>query len=261
MLHLRVLSALIGIPIIMLAAWYGSWALWLLTLSVFVVAALEITEILKGLGLKPSAGIICVGGLITFTSAYLYKDEYLALAILILVIINLLMMTFLYPRVTPVDIFGNLFAILYLNNLLFIFLSRELGNGFVWIVLLFTATWASDTFAYFVGRSLGRHKLAPILSPKKTIEGALGGIVGSGLTAFVMVLLVPELPMLPVILLGITIGVVSLLGDLVESALKRQAKIKDSGHIIPGHGGVLDRFDSLLFSAPLVYYGVKLFII
>lgn len=261
MLHLRVLSAIVGIPIIIVAAWYGSWVLWFLTYVIFLLAAREITVILKGLNLKPAGWMIQTGGLIAFAGAYLYNDETIGLAFILMVIANLLLMAFLYPHVTPVDIFGNLFAILYLSNFVFFYLTRGLESGFIWILLLLSATWASDTFAYFTGRALGRHKLAPILSPKKTIEGAVGGVLGSALVAYLFVLWVPALPLVPVLFLGGAIGIASLLGDLVESALKRQAGIKDSGHIIPGHGGVLDRFDSMLFTAPLVYYTVKLFII
>lgn len=261
LLHLRVLSAIVGIPAIILAAWYGNWLLWLLTFVTFLVASLEISEMLRGLKLKPRLWILLIGGLITFSSAYLYNDEYLSPAIVLVVIINLLLMAFLYPQITPLDVFGHIFAPLYLSNLLFIFLTRGLDNGFTWVLLLFSATWASDTFAYFTGRLFGRNKLAPLLSPKKTIEGAVGGVLGSIVTAFIFAQYVLNTSLIPLVLLGLGIGVASLLGDLVESALKRQANIKDSGQIIPGHGGVLDRFDSLLFTAPLVYYYVKLFII
>lgn len=129
------------------------------------------------------------------------------------------------------------------------------------MLLLLTATWASDTFAYFVGRAIGKHKLAPLLSPKKTVEGAVGGLLGAVLIGYLFGTFNPQLNMTAVILLGVLIGIASLMGDLVESAFKRQAKVKDSSQIIPGHGGVLDRFDSLLLTAPLVYYVVKLFII
>ncbi|WP_338011619.1 phosphatidate cytidylyltransferase [Desulforamulus aeronauticus] len=261
LLHLRVLSALVGIPVIVLSAWYGGWVLWLLVLIFFMLSSLEIAVILKGLHLQPSAWLIQVGGLITFASAYLYKDEYIGFTIVLLLFANLLLMVFQYPKTGPLDAFGNVTAVLYLANFVFFYLIRGLENGFVWLLLLLTATWASDTFAYFVGRVLGKHKLAPLLSPKKTIEGAVGGVIGSSLTALAFVKLVPVLPLWPVVLLGALIGIASLLGDLVESALKRQAGVKDSGNIIPGHGGMLDRFDSLLFTAPLVYYVVNLLII
>ncbi|MEG6521683.1 phosphatidate cytidylyltransferase [Desulfotomaculum sp. 1211_IL3151] len=260
-MHLRVMSAVIGIPIIILAAWYGHWALWLFSLGVYVFASLEMSVILKGLKLNSEKWMIQIAGLIIFTSAYLYKDEYIGLTYVFLVIFNLLMMALLYPRTSPLDVFGNLTAVLYLGNFIFFYLTRELENGFLWVLLLLMTTWASDTFAYFVGRALGRHKLAPLLSPKKTVEGALGGIIGSVIIACIFVNYIPSVSVISMITLGIFIGITALLGDLVESALKRQAGVKDSGQIIPGHGGFLDRFDSLLLTAPLVYYGVKLFII
>ena len=126
------------------------------------------------------------------------------------------------------------------------------GNALVWIALI--GTWASDTFAYFAGSTLGAHKLCPSVSPNKTWEGFAGGLVGT----IISVMLVggyffgyglPEMA-----LLGLCIALVATLGDLVESVIKRYTGIKDSGNIIPGHGGVLDRFDSVMFSVPFVYY-------
>lgn len=121
----------------------------------------------------------------------------------------------------------------------------------VWV--MFIGTWASDSFAYFAGRAFGSHKLAPAISPNKTIEGVFGGLIG---TIAVVVglgwLLAMPLPQMAA--LGAAIAVLGTLGDLVESMMKRQTGIKDSGAIIPGHGGVWDRFDSVLFTAPLVYY-------
>lgn len=261
MLHLRVMSAVIGIPIIILAVWYGHWVLWIFFLAIYALASLEMSVILKGLKLNPEKWLIHIAGLIIFTSAYLYKDEYIGLTYVFLVIVNLLMMAFLYPRTSPLDVFGNLTMVLYLGNFVFVYLTRELENGFLWVLLLLTTTWASDTFAYFVGRALGRHKLAPLLSPKKTVEGALGGIIGAVITACIFVNYIPSVSVIVLMTLGVFIGIAALLGDLVESALKRQAGIKDAGQIIPGHGGFMDRFDSLLLTAPLVYYGVKVFII
>ena len=121
----------------------------------------------------------------------------------------------------------------------------------VWV--MFIGTWASDSFAYFAGRAFGSHKLAPAISPNKTIEGFFGGLIG---TIAVVVglgwLLAMPLPQMAA--LGAAIAVLGTLGDLVESMMKRQTGIKDSGAIIPGHGGVWDRFDSVLFTVPLVYY-------
>ena len=127
----------------------------------------------------------------------------------------------------------------------------SIGCLFLWIALI--GTWASDTFAYFTGYFFGRHKLCPEVSPKKTIEGLIGGTAGSAVALMLLGMLF-GFELLPMALLGIVIAIVATLGDLVESMFKRCTGIKDSGNLIPGHGGVLDRFDSLLFTAPLVYY-------
>ena len=131
--------------------------------------------------------------------------------------------------------------------------SFEFGCAMIWV--MFIGTWASDTFAYFVGSAIGSHKLCPTISPNKTVEGFLGSVVGTtaavaGLGVFF------SLPVAEMAGLGFCISLLATLGDLVESVAKRYRGIKDSGNIIPGHGGVWDRFDSVLFTAPLVYYFV-----
>lgn len=131
---------------------------------------------------------------------------------------------------------------------------RGLENGQWWILLLFVLVWSNDTFAYITGRAVGSHKLASI-SPKKTIEGAIGGVIGGGVaTGLFNWFLNMGLSYAAVAVLSAAIGLVALAGDLAESLLKRAAGVKDSGSILPGHGGILDRVDSLLFPIPLLYY-------
>ena len=134
--------------------------------------------------------------------------------------------------------------------------SMPLGEVFLWLVLF--GTWASDTFAYFIGVAIGSHKLIPAVSPKKSVEGAVAGFVGS--IAVVMALGVKWLsyPAERMVGLALIIALFAPLGDLVESILKRNCEIKDSGNFFPGHGGVLDRCDSLLFAIPLAYYYIIL---
>ena len=135
-------------------------------------------------------------------------------------------------------------------------LLRAAPFGFRWIVVALLSTWISDSGAYFIGRSFGRHKLWPRISPKKTWEGAVGGwVCGVALTPLVTDLL--GLGWLHGALVGALVGIVAPFGDLAVSMLKRQVGAKDSGHLIPGHGGMLDRIDSLLFIGPLVYYYVR----
>ena len=135
-------------------------------------------------------------------------------------------------------------------------INVDAGCALVWV--LFACTWASDTFAYFVGSAVGSHKLASSISPNKTVEGFLGSIVGTILTAVVVGTIIFGLPLIKMAVAGFVLAIVATLGDLVESVLKRFANIKDSGIFLPGHGGALDRFDSLIYTAPVFYYFVIL---
>lgn len=136
----------------------------------------------------------------------------------------------------------------------FLPLLADLGQGRWWLLFLLVVIWSNDTFAYFIGKKFGRHKLAPEVSPKKSIEGAIGGIAGGSLVGVVFVHFT-QLPSGPLETAAMTvvIGLVAMAGDLAESVVKRAAGVKDSGTIIPGHGGVLDRIDSLIFPVPLLY--------
>jgi phosphatidate cytidylyltransferase len=132
------------------------------------------------------------------------------------------------------------------------------GEGSRWVFFLLIVVWFGDTGAYYIGRSLGKHLLAPSLSPKKTIEGAWGGILGNMLGAFLSKkILLPQASMVQLLLLSGVIGLVSQVGDLSESVLKRAAGIKDSSKILPGHGGMLDRIDGLLFGCPILFVYVR----
>jgi phosphatidate cytidylyltransferase len=129
------------------------------------------------------------------------------------------------------------------------------ADGMSYALLPFFLAWTCDTAAYAVGRAFGRRRLAPALSPKKSVEGAVGGFLATiGAGALAKAWFAPYLSWWDALLLGVIVGVFAQVGDLVESLLKRDADTKDSSALIPGHGGVLDRFDSLLFAAPLVYY-------
>lgn len=147
-------------------------------------------------------------------------------------------------------------GVLYVIGLgLFVFWIRELESGLSVLLIVLLATWAADTFAFFFGVRFGKRLLAPEISPGKTVEGMLGGVAGSLLIVLITArYLLPDLGILLSLGLGLTIGIMSPLGDLLESMFKRSFEMKDTSSFIPGHGGVLDRIDSLLVTAPVAYY-------
>lgn len=261
MLWQRVLSALVGIPLIIMAVWHGGIPLLLLIGVIILLGLKEMTEILERLGLKPSIWLAFAGGLILVVGAYLYNDGYPGPTITLILFVHLIATLALYPRYSILDGAGTLMGTLYVGLLCYLYLLRTLPDGWIWLVFMLACTWASDTMAYFIGKTFGRRKLAPVLSPKKTLEGSLAGLLGSILVAGLFTYIYEFLPVWEILLLGLLVGVAAGAGDLLESAFKRQAGIKDSSKLIPGHGGVLDRFDSALFTSPLVYYYVVLFII
>lgn len=157
------------------------------------------------------------------------------------------------------DISLTAFGILYVVGLFsFLVMTRSLENGVYLIWFVFIGAFITDTFAYFTGKAIGRRKLIPAVSPNKTVEGSLGGIVGCmAIMAVYGVYIngyIASIPLYHYLILGALCGIISQIGDLTASAVKRYVGIKDYGSIMPGHGGVLDRFDSILFVAPTVYF-------
>jgi phosphatidate cytidylyltransferase len=140
----------------------------------------------------------------------------------------------------------------------FLILIREDQSGAIWIFLLLAVIFAGDTSAYYVGSYWGRHKLSPAISPGKTIEGAIGGLAANLVVGAIgKTLFLPGLPWSLSLLFFLAVGIAGQLGDLFESEMKRSSNIKDSSNILPGHGGVLDRIDALLFASPVAYIFIK----
>ncbi|MFZ3373901.1 MAG: phosphatidate cytidylyltransferase, partial [Desulfitobacteriaceae bacterium] len=142
----------------------------------------------------------------------------------------------------------------------YLYLLRQLEHGITWTFLIFFLVWATDIFAYLIGRRFGQHLLAPKISPKKTREGAWGGLLGSILVGLIFWYWMVGTSLWHILALSLIVGLGGQIGDLFESALKRSAGIKDSGTLIPGHGGILDRCDSLILVLPLVYYYIVNFV-
>lgn len=174
---------------------------------------------------------------------------------------------FNYPKFNNNQVASAIFALIYTTFMMsFIYYTRELDRGVFLVWLIFITSWVSDTCAYFVGSAIGKHKMTPNLSPKKSWEGVFGGIIGSiiasGLYGFFYIrhFNLSATLIVSFCVIGAVGAFISICGDLVASAVKRNNNVKDYGKIIPGHGGILDRFDSVLFTAPMVYFLIVLMI-
>lgn len=168
---------------------------------------------------------------------------------------------FTYPKYKTEQMLAAFFGVFYVGVMLsYVYQTRMLAKGAYLVWLIFLCSWGCDTCAYCVGVLIGKHKMSPKLSPKKSIEGAVGGVVGTALLTALYSFIFREAMALSTkeiwILAGISaIGaLISMVGDLTASAIKRNYEIKDYGKLIPGHGGILDRFDSVIFTAPIIYY-------
>jgi len=177
------------------------------------------------------------------------------LAILIIFVIR-------YPRYRSQHIMAAFFGVFYVSIMLScVYQTRMLPDGGVYLVwLIFLSAWGSDTCAYCAGMLFGKHKMTPKLSPKKTIEGAIGGIVGAAILGLIYGAIFHgpmNIGSREIVILAIVCAVgavIAMIGDLCASAIKRNYKVKDYGHLIPGHGGIMDRFDSIIFTAPVILY-------
>ncbi len=232
-----------------------------------IVVVLGVDELFRAFGRVTrdfSKWVGLAGSLIFLLMAYFAGDSYLSAVFVLVFFLALANFVAAFPRISVSGLGLTLFGAVYLGYFFgYAFLLRQLDHGFFFLLLAFLLAWASDIGAYLSGRLWGRHKLAANLSPNKTKEGALGGMVCSMAVAVIAFIVVPGLepPLAQTAILGVLASIAGQTGDLVASAIKRQTGIKDFGNLLPGHGGVLDRFDSFLLIAPLVYYYLVVFII
>lgn len=171
---------------------------------------------------------------------------------------------FTYPKFEAKHIMASFFGFFYVGVMLsYVYQIRSLDNGVYLAFLVFICSWGCDTCAYCVGKLIGKHKMSPKLSPKKSIEGAVGGVVGTALLTalyayiFHLKMGIASQQIILLAVIAAIAGLISMVGDLTASAIKRNYDIKDYGHLIPGHGGIMDRFDSMIITAPIIFYLAK----
>ncbi len=261
MLFKRVVSAIVLIFLIILFIFWGSWPFLMLVVAINIMAMSEYNSLIS-VGSRGNFFLLMFFSITLIVFTYLTNIGYLrgsGIVLLFLYILSFLLAHFLIIEDKFIQqISYNLFGIVYLGaSLPFLFLLRDFGippfnsTRALWLVLL--ATWATDTGAYFSGIYLGKHKLAEQISPNKTVEGALGGIF---LTIIVVLIFTGFFKIfnLSWLLYAVMVSIIAIMGDLFESKIKRDMGVKDTGAIIPGHGGILDRLDSLFFTAPFTYF-------
>jgi phosphatidate cytidylyltransferase len=233
--------------------------LWLYGAIIVLVGALgqwEFTGMFERAGVRTMRALGLVGGVLVTASFALPVSERVVLTA---VLLGALTAALWWQRLGQLEwqpAVVTIFGILYVNWLLgYAFWLRDLEAGKEWVLLLVWVTWLGETAAYMVGSTAGRHRLAPLVSPKKTVEGAVAQLVVSVLAAVIAhAWFFHALGLVGAAGVGLVLGVSGQIGDLVESALKRSVGTKDTGSLIPGHGGMLDRIDSLLFNTPVLFY-------
>ncbi len=260
----RILTATILVALVFVAIrWAPLPVFWTCLAGLALLAVLELRGILGRLG-RPPWPLLAALGTLAVMGTFWWPSPPLAPVLTLVVVVVLVRAVFCRedPGGALDRIVGTLLPVLYLGltlghvgGLLTEGLPEARETGEDLLVLALAAVYVGDTFAYYGGRLLGRHSLAPGISPAKTWEGALAGLLGAVVGALAAPLWFWQaLPVAHAVVLGVVLGVAGILGDLVESLLKRAATVKDSGGLLPGHGGILDRVDSLLLAAPVLYW-------
>jgi phosphatidate cytidylyltransferase len=263
----RLLTTAVIIPVGVLFIWLGTWFFVFFIIIILAIAGWEYWHIYQQAGYSPNAPVLFSAIIVLALTRHLYGFDGSDLILSIAVLIAMAFHTISYElgrNTSSVDFGITLGGILYLGWLGSYLISlRDLPNGLWWIMLAIPTVGIVDAGAYSIGSRFGKNKMAPRVSPKKTWEGYLGGIlfglIGGALLGMIWHLQAPEITMINGLLLGAVLAVITPLGDLGESMLKRQFNIKDSSNLLPGHGGFMDRIDSWLWAACISYYLISWF--
>jgi len=235
----------------------------ILFVSLFVISLIGMMELNRVVKMnKTFPGVISYIAAFTYYLLLYFKhEEYLLMLFILYLMVLMFSYVFTFPKYTSEQIAMVFMGLFYVSIMLsYIYQVSILRDGSLLVWLIFIGAWGSDTCAYCVGMLIGKHKIIPKLSPKKSVEGCIGGVVGAALLGLAYAAIFKgsihgmHNPLLAFTIIGAASSVISQIGDWAASAMKRNHEIKDYGNLIPGHGGILDRFDSILFTAPIVFY-------
>ena len=262
MFRTRLISGIVLVALAILLVTKGGVLLYCVTAAISLIGMFELYRVM---GIEKKAPgiagyLACLGyyGLVWFEG-----QHYVSLLAIAALMVLMSIYVFTFPKYGTEQITVAFFGIFYLGIMLsYLYQVRAMADGKYLVWLIFLSSWGCDTFAYCAGKLFGKHKMTPKLSPKKTVEGAIGGVVGAAVLGFLYGTFFKN-NMIQVINPGVISGaacaiaaVISMVGDLAASAIKRHHDIKDYGNLIPGHGGILDRFDSMIFTAPAIYFAI-----
>jgi phosphatidate cytidylyltransferase len=256
----RIISAAVLIPIALLAVYYAPPLLYLIGIgAVGTVCLYEYFGLIRSMGIQAQPFF---GYLAFWVLLFAFRQNKYPMASVLGLVLLAAFLSAMWRYKQPIRqralaLMAELLGILYMSLFLYpaLPIRYDFEHGRDWTIILLIVIWSGDSFALLVGKKLGRTPFAAGLSPKKTNEGAIGGLLGGlALAAAAQHFLFPELPLKHVAAAAVLVGIFGQLGDLAESMLKRAAEIKDSSQLIPGHGGALDRMDSLLFAFPILYF-------
>lgn len=259
MLGPRIASAVVLIPLVLFLLWAGPETTLLAVVIGVVIGTYEFYDIASRspYHFKPAWAVGYVASIGFAVVAYLREPIFFVAIAALLAVLSLLYLVIIKSVSlvvnTGISVFAPLYVALPLSLIVLLRSSKPNDEAIWWIVLICVATWSADTGGYTFGRLFGKHKLAPSISPKKTVEGAIGGILVAMLGVALVGGLALNVPLYWTLPLGMILAIVSIIGDLFESWIKRRFDVKDSGKLIPGHGGLLDRVDSLLAVALVAY--------
>lgn len=260
MFKTRLLSGILLVCAALLTIISGGYVLLFTLLSISVIGMNELYRAMKVREEKFSILEIAgyAGAVLYYGTAAVDFEKFGTMAMIATLVLIMFVYVFSYPRFKADQVMAVYFGFFYVAVMLsFILLTRNLPDGKFLVWLIFLCSWGCDTCAYCVGMLIGKHKMAPVLSPKKSVEGAVGGVLGAALLGVAYAAATDGKMAEYALICGVG-ALISMVGDLAASAIKRNQGIKDYGKLIPGHGGILDRFDSVIFTAPVIYYLAKL---